>query len=230
MLFLDHPLCHTSHSCKDEDNENTPLNELYPEHIAALERANLPLPKSYPTLKEAVDQLKEVTSRRSSEDEQQRRKKAQKDYKRATYFVMGRSTNFWTTPVCGMIKQLVGKHNMTWLRFKMANSRFTNLGELLEGDLQKKVMAGIFDEEMVDERCNCNVLSKRMDGSCLYGGNCRKKLTIYGLKDKNTNRTYYGKTVQHLKFRTKQHFGDTWKIIDYNLHPDDDKRRAEGRD
>ena len=34
-----------------EDNENTPLNELFPEHIGALERAGLPLPLVYPTLK-----------------------------------------------------------------------------------------------------------------------------------------------------------------------------------
>ena len=194
------------------------------EHTAqwTLSRAycsSLPLPKVYPTLKEAVDKLKEVTTKRNSEDEQRRRKKAQKDHKRATYFVMGRSTNFWTTPVCGMIKKLVHKHDMKWLRFKMANSRFTNLAELLEGDLSKKVMAGIVDENMVDQPCNCNVKSLRENGSCLYGGNCRKE-GIYALSNKNTDQTYYGKTVQHLKERTRQHFTDVWKIIDYNLHPD----------
>ena len=55
----------TSLTSVHEDNENTPLNELYPEHIAALERAGLPLPPVYPTLKEAVDKLKEITASRS---------------------------------------------------------------------------------------------------------------------------------------------------------------------
>ena len=104
----------TSLNSVHEDNENTPLNELYPEHIGALERAGipLPLPPVYPTLKEAVDKLKENTTSRSSEEEQQLKKKAQKDHKCATYFVMGRSSNFWPTPVCGMISKLVKKHDL----------------------------------------------------------------------------------------------------------------------
>ena len=125
------------------------------------------------------------------------------------------------TPLCGMIKNLVKKHDLPWLRFKMANSRFANLGELLEGDLSSKVMAGIIDEEMVDRPCNCNARSLREDGTCAYGGKCRKKMVIYGLTDRNTNKTYFGKTVQHLKERTQQHFKDVWSIIDSKLHPND---------
>lgn len=205
----------------NEDNENTPLNELYPKHIAALEKANLPLPKVYPTLKEAVAKVKEAEMERNSEDGQRKKKARDKDHKRATYFVLGHSTNFWDTPVCGMIKQLVKKHKLPWLRFKMANSRYPNFGEKLEGDLSSKVMESFVDANMVDLPCNCNVISLRRDGSCLYNGDCRKRMVVYGLENKNTNQVYYGKTVQLMKTRTQQHFKDVWTVIDSNRNPDD---------
>ena len=208
-----------------EDNENTPLNELYPEHIAALEKANLPLPKTYPTLKEAVDKLKEAETERNSVDGQRKKKAREKDHKRATFLVLGHSTNFWETPVGGMVKKLVKKHDVTWLRFKMANSRYPNLGEMLEADLSSKVMADIVDANMVDSPCNCNVRSLRSDGSCLYNGDCRKKMVIYSLKNKKTNQTYIGKTVQHLKKRTQQHIKDVWTVIDSNRNPDDTSKK-----
>eukprot|EP00984_Skeletonema_dohrnii_P021597 scaffold10835_cov137-Skeletonema_dohrnii-CCMP3373.AAC.2 len=220
--------CLTSLTSVHEDNEDTTLDVLYPKHIEALERAGLPLPKVYPTLKEANEKLKNDTILRSTEEEQQRRKKLQKDYARATYFVIGRTTNFWDKPVCGMIKELVKKHKLPWLRFKMANSRFTNLGELFNADLSKKVMTGIVDEEMLDlPPCNCNVLSLCEDGECLYGGDCRKKkkMVIYGLKDKTTDKTYYGKTVQHLKERTSTHFQQVWSLVDYKRNPNDPKKK-----
>ena len=93
-------------------------------------------------------------------------------------------------------------------------------------------MAGLIDGNMVDEPCNCNAKSLREDKTCHYGGNCRKKMAIYGLKDSNTNKTYYGKTVQHLKKRAQQHFSDVWKIIDSKLHPNDmeKKRKAMATD
>jgi len=216
----------TSLTSVHEDNEDTTLDVLYPKHIEALERAGLPLPKVYPTLKEANEKLKNDTTLRSTEEEQKRRKMMQKDYKRATYFVIGRTTNFWDKPICAMIKELVMKHKLPWLRFKMANSRFTNLGELLNADLSKKVMTGITDEEMMDETCNCNALSLCEDGECLYGGDCRKKMVIYGLKDKTTDKIYYGKTVQHLKKRTSQHFQQVWSLVDYKRNPNDPKKKA----
>jgi hypothetical protein len=84
--------------------------------IEALERAGLPLPKVYPTLKEANEKLKNDTTLRSTEEEQKRRKMMQEDYKRSTYFVIGRTTNFWDKPICAMIKELVMKHKLPWLR------------------------------------------------------------------------------------------------------------------
>ena len=57
----------TSLTSVHEDNEDTTLDVLYPKHIEALEKAGLPLPKVYPTLKEATEKLKNDTTLRSTE-------------------------------------------------------------------------------------------------------------------------------------------------------------------
>jgi hypothetical protein len=41
------------------ETENTPMNKLYQHHCRALERAGLPVPKIYPTLREAINQIRE---------------------------------------------------------------------------------------------------------------------------------------------------------------------------
>jgi len=69
---------------------NTRLNELYPEHTSEhlREPAFLYHQSRYPTLKEAIDNLKENTAGRKNE-----RKKCKRTV------VIGRSTNFWPTSV-----------------------------------------------------------------------------------------------------------------------------------
>jgi hypothetical protein len=54
----------------NEDSKNTTLDELYPKHIEALEKAGLPLPTVYPTLNEAVEKLKiDIAEKESKEDQ-----------------------------------------------------------------------------------------------------------------------------------------------------------------
>eukprot|EP00984_Skeletonema_dohrnii_P010737 scaffold4213_cov78-Skeletonema_dohrnii-CCMP3373.AAC.1 len=50
-------------------------------------------------------------------------------------------------------------------------------------------------------------------------------MVIYGLKDKTTDKTYYGKTVQHLKERTSTHFQQVWSLVDYKRNPNDPKKK-----
>jgi hypothetical protein len=139
--------------------------------------------------------------------------KKAKDNNRATYFCIGVSTGFWKTPISVTIRELSKKHGLTWLRPQMSNHRFTNLGEMLNSDLSKKVMMNIYDEEGED-RENCNSSSKCENGECLYGGKCRKKYVIYELKDSITGKSYIGKTQQFLKNRTSNHIADVWKRVE----------------
>jgi hypothetical protein len=70
------------------------LNELYPKHIEALEKAGLPLPTVYPTINEAVEKLKIDIAEKESEEAQSKKMKKARDYTRATYFCIGMSTWF----------------------------------------------------------------------------------------------------------------------------------------
>jgi hypothetical protein len=126
----------------NEDSKNTTLDELYPKHIEALEKAGLPLPTVYPTLNEAVEKLKiDIAEKESKEDQSKTMKKA-KDNNRATYFCIGVSTGFWKTPISVTIRELSKKC------------------PTLNSDLSKKVMMNIYDEEGDGRKCNCNSSSK----------------------------------------------------------------------
>ena len=106
------------------------LDELYPKHIEALEKAGLPLPTVYPTINEAVEKLKIDIAEKESEEAQSKKMKKARDNNRATYFCIGVSTGFWETPISVTIRELSKKHGLTWLRPKMSYHRFTNLGEM----------------------------------------------------------------------------------------------------
>ena len=199
----------------NEDNKDTTLDELYPKHIEALEKAGLPLPTVYPTLNEAVEKLKIDIAEKDSEEAQSKKMKKARDNNRATYFCIGVvSTGFWETPISVTIRELSKKHGLTWLRPKMSYHRFTNLGEMLNSDLSGKVMMNIYDEEGEDRECNCKPGSKCENGECLHGGDCRKKYVIYELKDSITGKSYIGKTQQFLKKRTSDHIADVWKRVE----------------
>ena len=45
----------------------------------------------------------------------------------------------------------------------MSYHKFTNLGQKLNSDLAGKVMKGVIDYDLMDKKCNCNVLFK-MEG------------------------------------------------------------------
>jgi hypothetical protein len=56
-------------------------------------------------------------------------------------------------------------------------------------------------------------MSLKVDGTCLYGGACRKGTVVYELHDKTTDMDYVGKTQRYLKTRTVEHIADVWKVI-----------------
>ena len=67
---------------------DTPLNQLYPEHTKALEHAQLPVPKTYPTLQESLNEINEraqlgknQTDTTSTTEEQRKKNKKERDRK-----------------------------------------------------------------------------------------------------------------------------------------------------
>ena len=50
---------------------------------------------------------------------------------------------FWSVPIHAKLKQLRNKHKLKWLRIRVACHRFSNLNEMFQGDLSRKMMEGI---------------------------------------------------------------------------------------
>ena len=90
----------------------------------------------------------------------------------------------------------------------MSYHKFSNLGEKFNSDLQSKVMREIDDKTWNDRKCNCDVRTKKADGTCLYEGLCRKATVVYELKCSLCDCCYVGKTQRYFKPRTGEHFGD----------------------
>ena len=200
------------------ETENMTLDQLYPEHIKGLEKAKLPLPKEYPTLMEsyamlAAKEQEKADSRRDLSPEELQKKEHQKkrDQARTTYFCAG-FTKIWPKPISVILRELTKKHKLPWLRPKMSHHKFTNLGEMFNGDLTSKVKMNIADEELKDKPCNCNKKTMTSEGVCQYNGNCRISMIVYGLGCEITGATYVGKSQDYLKKRTSDHFYDTWKL------------------
>ena len=89
--------------------------------------------------------------------------------------------NTWNNiiPIHAILKKLRDKYNLKWLRISMSYHKFTNLGEIFQGDLNDdKVMDGITSKDFMDLNCNC-IQSTTVNGKCICGGNCRKSIVVY---------------------------------------------------
>ena len=90
----------------------------------------------------------------------------------------------------------------------MSHHKFTNLGEIFQGDLNDKIMEGITSRDFMDSECNC-MNSTKVNGSCMCNGNCRKLMAMHKATCSMCGCFCIGNTQQHLKTRMNQHFTDT---------------------
>ena len=99
----------------------------------------------------------------------------------------------------------------------MSYHRFTNLREVLNGDLSGKIMDGIESRDMQNLDCNCKGKNKN---GCDYGGFCRDRIVVYENKCKLTGKCYVGQTQQHYKSRMQGHHGDVIKCVCQDIKSD----------
>ena len=59
----------------------------------------------------------------------------------------------------------------------MSYHKFTNLGEIFQGDLNDKPMEGITSQAFTDLECDC-MNSTAVNGKCICGGDCRKSIAV----------------------------------------------------
>jgi len=190
-------------------NEQMTIDQLYPDHATALRTSNI-APRKFPTIAH-LRHLRETNLRRKEETAKTTEKETV-TRSRQTYFCIGVS-KIWGAPIWLRLKKLRNEHGLKWLRPSISYHRFPNLREKFASDLTTKLMRGIYDNDRKDQSCNCNVVSKRTDGTCMYNGNCRNVNVVYELKDKVTGKAYVGKTQNALKTRTSTHIGDVWQVI-----------------
>jgi hypothetical protein len=99
----------------------------------------------------------------------------------------------------------------------MSYHRFTNLREMFQGDLSRKLTADVISMDFETLRCNCRL---GLNGKCGYNDNCRKSIVVYKIECKNTSKVYIGNTQQHFKKRMQQHFNDVKKLHQQGIKSD----------
>jgi hypothetical protein len=90
----------------------------------------------------------------------------------------------------------------------MSYHRFSNLREILQGDLTAKLLKGIESRDFMPEPCNC-----KKESLCRYLGKCRESIVVYQATCLSTGKAYIGNTQQHVKTRMQQHTADTKKLF-----------------
>ena len=137
-----------------QDNKSTRINELYPHHALALEKAGLITPAEYPTLQESFDQIEQQKIINKTQTEQAIKDQvptdqAKKDRDKArTIWLCASYSRIWGKPLHARVKRLRDKYKLSWLRISMSYSRFTNLGQKWNSDLTGKIMDGIHDKNL----------------------------------------------------------------------------------
>ena len=101
----------------------------------------------------------------------------------------------------------------------MSYHKFLNLREIFQGDLTNKVLDGVQSMDFMDQDCNCNTLLK-VEGKCVYKGQCRKSLVIYKVTCKECGECYIGNTQQNLKKRIDQHLGEVVQLVNHGKKSD----------
>jgi hypothetical protein len=120
----------------DENSANMKLNEIYPEHFSALNKADLLKNFEAPTLGTKAAELEAVL-----EDEvgQATKKRRERDRKRALYFKVGFSHHWWK-PIHKTIRKVKSRFpSLTWLCISMSYHHFSNLRGLFQSDLNTKL-------------------------------------------------------------------------------------------
>ena len=187
-----------------ETNKNLPLDKIYPQHFKALQSAGL-VTKKVPTLTEQLQHDEQAKAAKQAKDDSNN----QRNRSRTTYFCIG-YTKIWSKPIHTIIKEMKAKFNLPWLRVSMSYHRFTNLREIFQGDLSRKLNIELTSKDFEPLPCNCR---PGRTGMCGYNNICRNSVIVYKVECNNTGKVYIGNTQQMFKKRMQQHFGEVGKLV-----------------
>ena len=127
--------------------------------------------------------------------------------------------NKQTPPMHATIKWLRDKYILKWLRVAVLYHKSPNLSQAFMGDLMTKLTNHIKYRDLEDLTWNCNRASK-IDGFCMFGGQCRKSIVVYKTEYKDCNMIHIGNTQQKLKVRMTQHLNKICSLVNNNKTSD----------
>ena len=101
----------------------------------------------------------------------------------------------------------------------MSYHKFSNLREILNGDLSNKLMEGIESQDYITRDCNCNVRTK-INGECIYKSKCRQSIVVYKATCKCCGKFYIGNTQNKVKDRIYAHLNETRLLVRKGIKSD----------
>ena len=196
---------------KSKKLENVRIDKVYPKHAAALKIAGI-APDIFPTFSE----LENLRGKKTKEEKEIEKKEKRLRRKRESFFCIGVSPCSLRTPkhppMHVIIKKLRDKYELKWLRVNMSYHKFPNLAQAFMGDLTAKLTNGVKSRDFEDEPCNCTARSK-VNGVCMFGGECRKSIVIYKAECQKCKMCYIGNTQTKVKLRTNLHLGEVCTLV-----------------
>ena len=188
---------------KDEKTKHQAVNKIYPDHIKALEKANLLLAPDFKKL----PKMKDLWRRNAKDQRMRSEKNREKENDRSSiYYVQGYSSLFskLPEPLHRTINKVFKANHIPWLHTRMAYKKFCNLGELLQSDLSSKLNENLTSLDYMDRPCNCPTHCK-LNGKCPFNDKCRTSCIVYQVRCKSTGKIYIGNTQQYFKIRIGAH-------------------------
>jgi len=92
----------------------------------------------------------------------------------------------------------------------MSYHRFTNLGEIFQGDPSRKLTVGSTSQDFEPLPCNCRTSG---NSNCGYNNMCRNSTAVHKVKCNNTGKVHMGNTQQKFEARMQQHFNEVQKLV-----------------
>ena len=94
-------------------------------------------------------------------------------------------------PIHKIITKAFRSNNLDWLGIRMTYRCYTNISELLQSNLPKKLNKDLISLDYMERPCNCPAQCL-IDNKCPYWNKCRSTCVVYKVKCKTTGKFYIG--------------------------------------
>ena len=100
--------------------------------------------------------------------------------------------------------------NLLLISHSLSYHRFTNLREIFQGDLSRKLTVGLTSQDFEPLPYNCRTGG---NDACGYNNMCMNSTVAHKVKCKNTAKVCKGNNQQKLKAAAQQHFNEVHKLV-----------------